>query len=146
VGTLLLLPAFLLFALFMLWVAYLQTNPVNILIVCVALVIPAVLYIGYRGAAKQSEPALRGYSFALLLVITMQLSMVLVTFLDEDGTLAEAYVESCVLGFDEICGNLQDPPVGVDWLSIDTLCGCASAAVNAEDNSRNYTDATEDQR
>jgi hypothetical protein len=124
-GTMVLLPGFLLFAAFMLWVVHLQPNALNILVMCVSVVMPAVMYTGWRGAAKRSEPVLRGYSFALSVVITMQLSMVIVALLD-DGTLAEAYGDSSAAGFLSLCSNLENPPVGVDWLNMDEICNCSS--------------------
>ena len=120
-----LLPGFLLFAAFMVWVVFLQTNALNILVMCVSVVMPAVMYTGWRGAAKRSEPVLRGYSFALSVVITMQLSMVIVALLD-DGTLVEAYGDSTAAGFLSMCSNLDDLPVGADLLNMDEMCNCSS--------------------
>ena len=129
-GTAVLQPAFLLFAAFMVWVAYIQTNALNFVAVCISVVMPAVMYVGCRGATKRSEPVLRAYSFALAVVVTMQLSTVVVIMLD-DGSLADAYVESCAVGFLTMCNNLDDLPVGAGWLDTGEMCACTSSEARA---------------
>lgn len=129
VGTGILLPTFALLAVFIVWVAYLQPNALNVLATCVSLPMPAVMYTGYRGATRQSEATLRGYSFALATMITMQLSMFFVALLD-DGTLADAYVDSCVVSFEAMCSRFGDLPIGASLIT-DALCGCLS--LNEED-------------
>ncbi len=137
-GTAVLLPAFLLFAAFMVWVTNVQTNALNVLSMCVSLIMPAVMYVGCRGATTRSEPVLRGYSFAVSMVITMQMSAVVVIAFD-DGTLADAYVESCAVGFLSICSNLDDLPVGAGWLNTDKICKCTSTATDSFEPLRNST-------
>lgn len=142
VGTAVLLPVFLLFALFAAWVVYLQANAVNVLVVCVALAMPAVMYTGCRGAGKQSEPVLRAYSFALTMVITMQLSMTFVAWFD-DGTLWAAYVDSCAVGFSSMCSNMENLPMGADWLNVEEICACASSSTEDWERRENITNDDE---
>jgi hypothetical protein len=130
VGTAVLLPTFLLFAAFMVWVAYMQTNALNLLTMCISVVMPVVMYVGCRGATKRSEPVLRAYSFALAMVIMMQFSVMVILMLD-DGSLADAYVESCAVGFLTMCNNLDDLPVGAGWLDTGGMCACTSSEARA---------------
>ena len=99
----------------------------------VSLVMPVVMYIGCRGAAKRSEPILRAYAFAMSMVITMQVSVVVVAYFD-DGAIAEAYADSCAVGFMSMCSNVHGLPLGIDNFNMDEICRCSSLAPEERDH------------
>jgi hypothetical protein len=123
-GTLLLLPLYVMFAVFMAWVYYIVPNPMSALGTAVAVAVPGVLFVGREGGKKSSETQLQFFSFLMVLAITLQISIAIVVALD-DGTLVDAYLAVCAKGAREMCANLGDLPVGAEYLPLDIICGCA---------------------
>eukprot|EP01043_Picozoa_sp_COSAG02_P018298 COSAG02_NODE_852_length_16531_cov_9.899586_1_plen_1228_part_00 len=129
-GVLLLLPFYVGFALFMGWVVYIVPNPISALGAAVAISVPCVLWIGRQGTKKGSEKQLQMFSFLMLLVITLQISIAVVVGLD-DGTLVDAYLELCAEAARKMCANVNDLPVGGDYIPLGAVCGCADQVISS---------------
>ena len=124
-GTLLLLPIYTVFAVFMLWVFYIVPNPMSFLGTCVAVAVPGILYVGRQGAKTSEEGTLQMFSFLMVLGITLQVSIMFVVALD-DGTLVDAFLDLCAEGARTMCANMAHLPWGAELLPTEMICACAA--------------------
>lgn len=129
-----LIPVYGLFALLMGWACWVLPNPISVVAMVVSAVLPWVLWLGVKGARRQSLPRLQMFSFMMMLAISLQLSLALVMILD-DGTLSDAYISSVTVGFSSLCEETATLPVGAAKLPINGVCECllgdGSGVVNA---------------
>ena len=121
-----LIPAYGLFALLMAWAWWVVPNPISAVAMVVSAILPWVLWLGLKGARRQSMPRLQLFSFMLMLAISLQLSLALVMILD-DGTLSEAYISSVTVAFSSLCEETAALPVGADKLPIKPVCECLAS-------------------
>ena len=119
----LLIPVYGLFALLMGWAWWVLPNPISAMATIVTAVLPWVLWLGVKGAYRQSLARLQLFSFMMLLAISLQLSLALTMILD-DGTLSDAYISGVTVAFSALCEETAALPVGADMLPINAVCEC----------------------
>lgn len=120
------------FALFLIWVYYIVPNQLSATAFCVAGAVPFVQYLGLSGARRNSQPQLQLYAFAVVLAITLQISVVLVALLDTEGHLSNAYLNSCALGARRLCRSMDEVgelPFGVSAAEMNAVCTCVPDAL-----------------
>jgi hypothetical protein len=125
-GILVMMPAYALIALFVLYVLYLVPNAMSLVVASVAVSIPVVLYVGHRSSKDSDQVRLRFFSFLMILVLTMQLSLAVVIIVDDD-TLFNAFMLECGAAARQMCTNVNDLPFGVStFAAVDQVCDCVA--------------------
>jgi hypothetical protein len=122
-GIAVLLPVYVLLALFAVGMLYLVPSPMSSLAMLVLVAVPAVLAIGRSGARKESESKLQLFSFLMMLVISMQLSCAVV-FLIDDGSLADAFIDNAAVTAAEMCSSGTMETLSA-VLPVATICRCS---------------------
>eukprot|EP01048_Picozoa_sp_COSAG05_P002391 COSAG05_NODE_97_length_19444_cov_8.577174_14_plen_326_part_00 len=117
-----LVPFFMAIACFTLWIYYLGPNALSLMCAVVGCSMLLVLVLGIKGALKTNHKRLQMFSFLLLLVLSMQISMIMVVLLD-DGSLANAYLASAGRAINGMC-DITHLPVGAGMLPVQEICDC----------------------
>ena len=126
-ATVVLFPVYFVLFLFIVWLWYVVPNSMSAAGVVVALVLPAILIIGFISARKQKMPMLRFYAFLMMLAVNLQVSVcIMVAF---DKSVAAAYLSGVVVAGHELCATIDDGveflPLGVSLLpNIRSICSC----------------------
>eukprot|EP01043_Picozoa_sp_COSAG02_P021831 COSAG02_NODE_1118_length_14469_cov_8.856228_18_plen_526_part_01 len=126
VTTLVLMPVYSLWFLFMGWVYYLVPNSMAVVALVVSFFLPAVLHLGWRAARARNSNKLQFYSFLLVLAVSLQVSMCVVMILD-NGVIRNGYIQSVTIAGRDVCESTGSLPWGADYLPIDEICACFSA-------------------
>lgn len=130
-ATLILLPCYTAFGVFMIWAFYVIPNPFSFICMVFACFMPLTLYMGYKGARSESLPQLQLYAFMMILAVTMQASVAIVVRLD-DGALERAYLQTCVAAARDACSTKLSNLWGGSLLP-QFLCDCAAEADGSSD-------------
>eukprot|EP01043_Picozoa_sp_COSAG02_P075570 COSAG02_NODE_15648_length_1151_cov_123.311787_1_plen_383_part_11 len=126
VTTLVLLPVYGLWFLFMGWVYYLVPNSIAVVALVVSFFLPAVLHLGWRAAVGRNSNMLQFYAFLLVLAVSLQVSLSLVMVLD-NGAIRNGYIQSVTIAGRDVCKSTGSVPWGANHLPIAEICQCFSA-------------------
>jgi hypothetical protein len=107
------------------WVLYLDQNSLSFMACVVCSTLPIVSVLGLRSAWKRIESGLQMFAFLMLLVLSMQLAVFTIVMLDS-GALVHAYLNSVANGFARVCENMQQQPVGAEYIPVEAVCECVN--------------------